>query len=114
MLIQIDNINFESFSDGICNIYTEDETENKTYKYKNLGFSNRALGYNRVFAAKAVQIQTNSVIRIPQLPGIDTHDVVEILDVGKFEIQLVQEKFNTNPLSTDLTLKKIEMFGVTI
>jgi len=31
MKIKVDNIDFISFSDGVCNIYTEDEDGNKVY-----------------------------------------------------------------------------------
>jgi hypothetical protein len=112
MKIKTDNIEFISFSDGICDIYTEDEEGNKTYKYNSLGFNNRILGFNRVFAAKAVQAQVNAVIRIPQIPGVDIHDTLEIRDLGKYDIELVQNIFETNPPSIDLTLRQLEMFEV--
>ncbi len=109
MKIKVDNIDFISFSDGVCNIYTEDEDENKVYKFKSLGFNNRVLGFNRYFAAKAVQIKTDLVIRIPNVPGIDSYDTVEMPGMGKYSIQLIQDKFDTNPLSKDLTLRHLEM-----
>lgn len=112
MKIKMDNIEFVSFSDGVCDIYTEDEEGTLTYKHKGLGFTNRVLGYNRVFAAQAVQAKANAVIRIPQVKGIDTHDVVEIKGIGKYDIELVQNIFDTNPPSVDLTLRRLEMFGV--
>ncbi|QXE19997.1 hypothetical protein [Clostridium sp. 001] len=112
MKIKRNNIEFISFSDGICDIYTEDEEGNKLYKYKKLGFTNRVLGYNRAFAAKAVQVQTNAVIRIPQVIGIDIHDTVEVADIGKYDIELAQVIFTTNPPSIDLTLRQVEMFEV--
>lgn len=110
MKIKTDNIEFISFSDGVCDIYSVDEEGKKTYKYENLGFSNKVLGYNRVFAAKAVQIKANAVIKIPQVPRIDIHDVCEIRGIGKYDIELVQNVFDTNPLSTDLTLSELEVF----
>ncbi|PYG88496.1 hypothetical protein LY28_01345 [Ruminiclostridium sufflavum DSM 19573] len=111
MIIKTDNIDFTSFSDGVCDIYTEDEEGNKTYKYQSLGFSDRALGFNRVFAARAVQDEVNAVIRIQQVPDIDTHDTLEIRGRGKHDIILIQNKYDTNPLSIDLTLKQLEMHG---
>mgnify|MGYP000880601702 CR=1 FL=1 len=112
MKIKMDNIEFVSFSDGVCDIYSEDEEGTKTYKYKSLGFTNRVLGYNRAFAAQAVQVKANAVIRIPQLRNIDTHDTVEVKDIGKYDVELVQNIFDTNPPSVDLTLRQLEMFGV--
>lgn len=112
MKIKIDNIEFISFSDGVCDIYTEDEEGNKSNKYTNLGFSNRVLGFNRHFAAKAVQVQTSRVIRIPQVPNIDNHDILEIKDIGKYDIELSQYIYDTNPSCIDLTLRQLEMFEV--
>lgn len=112
MKIKRDNIEFETFSDGICDIYSLDEESTKAYKHSGLGFSNRVLGYNRVFAAKAAQVQANAVIRIPQVPGINNHDTCEIRGLGKYNIELVQNKFDTNPPSIDLTLRQLEMFEV--
>jgi hypothetical protein len=108
--IKVNGIEFTSFKDGKCDIYTEDEEGNKTYKYTDLGFEKRVLGYARHFAAKAVQTQVNSVVRIPKLKGIDNHDTVEIKGLGTYEIELVQEILDSNPLTLQLTLKQLEMF----
>lgn len=113
MKIKTDNIEFVSFSDGVCDIYAEDEEGVRTNKYIGLGFNNRVLGFNRHFAAKAVQVQTNAVIRIPQVLNINTHDTLEIRNVGRYNIELVQNIFETNPPCVDLTLRQVEMFGVT-
>jgi len=103
------NVEFIAFDDGICDIYTEDEGSEKIIKYDNLGFSNRVLGFKRFFEASANQIIINRVIRIPQLPGIDNYDYVEIeIDKVKvkYGVKMVQPIPDTNPLSTDLTLDK--------
>lgn len=109
MKIKLDNIEFVSFSDGICDVYSEDEESNKTYKYQKLGFSERVLGFKRYFAASASQVSINKVIRVPQVPNINNHDYLEISGLGKFSIELVQDINSTNPRSIDLTLKQIEM-----
>ncbi|GCD13192.1 hypothetical protein [Clostridium tagluense] len=97
---------FISFSDGICNIFTTDEdNERVPNKYTNLGFANRVLGFKRYFEASARQINVNRVIRIPQLPGIDNFDYVEI-DSVIYGVKMVQPIHDTNPLSMDLTLDK--------
>lgn len=112
MKIKVPNIEFTSFSDGLCDIYYEDEEGNKNYKYKGLGFENRVLGFGRHYAAKAVQVRTDAVIRIPKLPGIDMHDTLEILNLGRYEIEFAQNIKDSNPPSIDLTLKQLEMFEV--
>lgn len=112
MKIKVPNIEFTSFIDGICSIYIEDEEGNRDYKYKDLGFENRVLGFNRHFAAKAVQVQANAVIRIPKIPGINIHDTLEIANQGKYDIELAQNIKDSNPPSIDLTLRQLEMFEV--
>lgn len=112
MKIKLPNIEFTSFSDGICDIYSKDEEGNKIYKHEGLGFSNRVLGFNRHYAAKAVQVQANAVIRIPQVPGIDLHDTLEIKNLGRYDIELAQNIFDSNPPSINLTLRQLEMFEV--
>jgi hypothetical protein len=113
MKIKTENIEFASFSDGVCDIYSEDDTENRVFKYIGLGFDNRVLGFKRYFTAAANQVQVNRVIRIPQVPGIDNHDTVEVKGMGKYSIELIQSIFDTNPPSIDLTLRQLEMFEVT-
>lgn len=105
-------IEFQSFSDGICDIYSEDEEGNKQYKYKGLGFSNYVLGFKRHFAAAAAQVKTDRVIKIPQVPNVNTHDILEIKNVGIYDIELGQLLYDTNPPSINLTLSKLEMFEV--
>ena len=108
--IKVNGIEFTSFSDGICDIYTEDEEGNKTYKYTNIAFEKRTLGYARHFAAKAVQTKVNTVIRIPSLSNIDDHDTIEIRGFGSYEIEIIQEILDSNPITLQLTLKQLEMF----
>jgi len=100
------NMEFVSFSDGICNIFTTGyEGERLPNKYTGLGFSKRVLGFKRYFEASARQIDINRVIRIPQLQGIDNYDFVEIGN-ETYGVKMVQEIHDTNPPCIDLTLDK--------
>lgn len=101
-------IEFVSFGDGRCRIWGPDA---QSIKYDNLGFTNRVLGYKRSFAAAAAQVQTDRVIRIHQVPGVDNHDVVEIVGDGRYLVELVQQIYDSNPPSQDLTLRRWEMYG---
>ncbi|WP_291634549.1 hypothetical protein [Clostridium sp.] len=106
MKIKIGNIQFTTFSDGICNIFTLDEDGKRVAnKHTNLGFDNRVLGFKRYFEASARQIDINRVIRIPQLGNIDNYDFVEINSVI-YGVKMAQPIYDTNPLSMDLTLDK--------
>ena len=102
-------VEFQAFKDGICDIFFEDEEGKRTNRYTGINFDKRTLGFNRHFAAKAVQVQTDMVIRIPRISGINNHDLVEIKGVGKFSIELIQNIFEANPPSLDLTLKQLEV-----
>lgn len=106
MKIKIDNIQFISFNDGICDIYSIDDEGNKTNKYTRLNFSNKVLGFNRYWAAAANQMQINRIIKIPLVNGIDTFDTVEIEGVGKYDIKATQEIYDSNPPCIILTLKQ--------
>ena len=99
------DVEFVAFNDGVCNIYYEDEEGAKAVKYTSLGFSNRILGFKRYYEAAANQIDINRVIRIPQVGNIDNYDFVEI-DLVKYGVKMVQQIYDTNPPSIDLTLDK--------
>lgn len=100
---------FTSFADGVCDVYSADETGKDVVRYAGLGFERRFLGLSRVFAARAAQVQINRVIRIPSLPGVDNHDLVEISGEGRYTIELVQLIADANPPCLDLTLRLLEM-----
>lgn len=107
MRIEVPNIDFVVFNDGVCNIYYEDDNGVRKDKYMRIGFKNAILGFKRHFAAKAVNVNISKVIKIPFIEDINTYDVLEINGIGKYEIELIQDKYDTNPPSRDLTLKKI-------
>lgn len=105
-------IEFTSFSDGVCDIYEETEDGERKYKYNNLGYTERTLGYKRFFAAKSAQVQANAVIRIPEVKGINNHDTIVISNKGRYDIELIQKVSDSNPRCLDLTLRQLEMFEV--
>ncbi len=109
MKMQNRKVEFQAYKDGICDIYSEDEEGQKTSKYTGLNFDKRVLGLNRHYAAKAVQVQTDMVIRIPLISNINNHDLLTIKGRGKFSIELVQDKYECNPPSLDLTLRQLEV-----
>lgn len=107
MKIKTKNIKFESFNDGICSIYYQEENNDREEKYSNLRFCNRTLGFKRHFAAKSINVNIVKVIRIPLISNIDNHDTVNIVNDGIYQIELIQVIDDTNPSCIDLTLKKI-------
>lgn len=109
MKIRTPNIDFISFNEGVCNIYSEDEEDNEVIKYKSVCFSEKVLGLRRYYTAKAAQSNVNRVIAVPLLSNIDNHDKI-IIEKQVYSIELIQPKRETNPPSLDLTLKQLEMF----
>lgn len=107
MKIKSNNIEFISFSDGICNIYSEDEEGNRVYKHKSLCFSNKILGYKRYFAARTAKVQTDMVIKVPNIGEIDNYDILSIDGIGCYSIEMIQVISTSNPPSKDLTLRKL-------
>lgn len=112
MKIKTDNIEFISFKDGVCDIYEENEEGERVYKYNSLGFDKKVMGFNRYFTAAASQIRINAVIKVPMVSNVNNHDTLEIRNVGKYNIELIQEIYDTNPPSIDITLRQLEMFEV--
>lgn len=110
MKIKVPNIQFIAFNDGICDIYTEDEEGNKTYKYEKLNFSNKTLGYGRYFTALSENIKVDRVIKIPLVTNINSQDICSIGN-NVFSIELIQETDDTNPRSMILTLKGLSIHG---
>lgn len=102
MKIKVPNIEFQVFNDGVCDIYYE-EDEHKDFKYKRLGFNERVLGFKRYFAAASAKVEIKKIIRIPYLENIDDYDTIEI-EKEKYEIKLIQAKYDTNPKCLELTL----------
>ena len=98
------------FNGGSCNIYSTDEAGAQTLKYANIKFDKRSLGFKRFFAAAAVQTKIDRVILIPFINGIVGQDIVEIIGVGKYSVELSQDIDDFNPPCIALTLQQLEMF----
>jgi len=101
------DLEFESFSDGVCSIYCEDDLGNKAYKHEKIYFSNNVLGMKRFFSAQAVNVVVDKVIKIPFVSNIDTHDKVQINGLSVYDIELSQEIKDSNPPCLILSLRAI-------
>lgn len=103
------NVEFESFNDGVCTIYSESRVKEGDYniRYSGLGFSKRVMGIQRHFIADAYHKKVDKVIRIPIIPIIEEYDIVKI-DKTLYSIELIQELKDTNPPSYQLNMKICE------
>lgn len=98
------------YNGGVCNIYSIDEEGVHTLKLSGIRFEEKMLGFKRFFAAAADQTKIDRVIRIPNIIGIVAQDIVEIVEVGKFRVELSQKILDFTPPCFDLSLSQLEMF----
>lgn len=98
---------FESFSNGVCDIYVQYDDEERNDIYTNIRFGDQVLGFKRYWAAAVHNVQINRVIRIPYLPNIDTDCKVNIQGDGDYEIKMIAVKHDTNPKCIELSLQKL-------
>lgn len=100
-------LDFQTFNDGVINIYATDENGNRieTPYLTNIPFENRTVGAKRYFEAKQENIEVSNLIRIPLVPGLDSYDIIESGE-RFFEIKQQQTLTDTNPACYQLTLEK--------
>lgn len=72
-----------------------------------LRFDNRTVGMKRYFEAAMADVRIDLVIRVPRRRDISTQDVV-IIEGEQYEIKQVQQPDRAYPLSTDLSLERVE------
>ena len=101
------NIKFESFRNGIVDIY-ETDGANKLAECKESGlrFGHRTVGIKRFYEARGAQVDISSLIRIHQRRDISTQDVA-VINGYRYKIVQVQQIYDTTPPVTDLTLKQM-------
>lgn len=100
------------YPDGKSRIYAVDDSGVETNIVNGVYFRSCALGFTRVFTAKSENVTINRVIRIPYCSGFDTHDRIEILNDGKYEIVMISVKYDSIPSEIELSLKQLELFTV--
>lgn len=98
------------YPDGQCNIYSIDDDGVNTPILTGLCFQERMMGYNRYYAAAAVQVKVDRVIRVPDIQGVSAHNYVDILNEGRYEIEFIQKIFDSTPPNYDITLRQLEIF----
>lgn len=100
-------LEFQTFNDGIVNIYHTDDSGNKEVSayLSNIPFSSRVVGTQRYYAAAQHNIEISDIIRIPLVPDISTYDIIES-DSTLYEIKRIQQLNDTNPSCIQLTLQK--------
>ena len=96
---------FETFNDGVVDIYDLDEEGEKGEKIATMRFGNQVIGTERYFKAKATDVEITKLIRIPMISKVEVHQIAEIN--GKdFRIVQAQQIFDSHPKKTVLSLEK--------
>ena len=105
----------QGFNSGIVKIYKTKNGAQPGHKavehLKNppvtLRYDEQRTGVTRFYAAKQNNIQIDSVIRFPAVPGIDSQDVAVTEDGMQYRIDQIQVVKNVWPACVDISLVKI-------
>lgn len=105
---------FISFNDGICGIYSIENTaapgdrptEHLIEKYK-LRFRWHTVGMSRYYEAMQAQVNITNAVDVPLRVDVNPQDVA-VIDGRQYRIMQKQEKRDTRPASMLLTLTDIE------
>ena len=106
--------NFETFNDGVCNIYKLADVSLPGFKpvfkpkfYRAVPFHYKTIGVKRNYEAMQNQVRIDELISIMQNRNISTQDIVVIEGV-QYDIKQVQHKNDTSPRTSLVTLQRLE------
>lgn len=99
---------FESFLDGLCNVWALDENRRPKPVAKNVRFQMRVVGAKRNFLAEQAGYSIELLIRIPKNNGIVKGAFVTIED-KQYRVIQVQHILDTIPKCTDVTLGQSDL-----
>lgn len=106
-----------SFNDGIADIYTVenaalpgDKPADKLSDRRTVRFANRTVGAVRFFTAKQADAKIDRMIMIPKGIKVSPQDVVILVseDENQYGIEQVQNKTDTRPHTTLISLRRLE------
>lgn len=102
------HVNFESFLDGLCDLWQLDESRNPVLLQSGIRFQNRVIGFKRNFAADQAGRTVQKLIRIPQNPLVKKGTFV-VIGQEQYTVLQAQNIPDTIPRCTDLTLEQPEI-----
>lgn len=108
-------IMFQTFNDGICSIYEQQNTSTPGNKPKmqlrriaeRVPYETRKVGIRRFYDAKQENVEIERLIRIPAPFCVSTQNIC-ILGGVQYGIYQVQDVLDSIPRSKDLALKRLE------
>ena len=105
MASKAQKVKFESFLDGLCDLWQLDENRNPAPLQKGIRFQNRVVGFKRNFAADQAGRTVQKLIRIPQNPKVIKGTFV-VIGTEQYTVLQAQNIPDTIPKCTDLTLEQ--------
>lgn len=105
MARQSQKVQFESFLDGLCDLWQLDENRSPVLLQAGIRFQNRVVGFKRNFAADQAGRTVQKLIRIPQNPKVNKGTFV-VIGQDQFTVLQAQNIPDTIPRCTDLTLEQ--------
>lgn len=101
---KIRNREFETFNDGIMNIYDGKERRKGKKKFSNIRFGNKVIGNKKYYEAKVLNEKLEKAVVIPPI-NVSQTDYVEI-GLETYAISSMQYKFDAQPPHILLNLVK--------
>lgn len=98
-------VKFESFLDGLCDLWQLDENRNPVILQAGIRFQNRVVGFKRNFTAEQAGRTVQKLIRIPQNPKV-TKGTFVVIGQEQYTVLQAQNIPDTIPRCTDLTLEQ--------
>lgn len=105
---------FETFNDGVCNIYKLADVSQPGFKpvyrpkfYRAVPFQYKTIGIKRNYEAMQAQVRLDEMISIMQNRDISTQDIAVIEGV-QYDIKQIQHKNDTSPRTSLVSLQRLE------
>lgn len=114
MIIQaIQRTEFENFNDGICTFHVIDDDGNAGEVKEKLRFQNRTVGVRRQYMAmQDSRVTIDRMIRVSYQEWLNEWSTYTVeIDGQLYDINEVQNVFETLPRSQNVTLKKTKQRG---
>ena len=105
MARQSQHVKFESFLDGLCDLWQLDENRKPVLLQDGIRFQNRVVGFKRNFTAEQAGRTVQKLIRIPQNPKVKKGTFV-VIGQEQYTVLQAQNIPDTIPRCTDLTLEQ--------
>lgn len=97
-------VQFETFNDGVCNLWQLDKARKPTLLLSNVRFRNRTVGIKRNYEALQADHVIQKLIRIPRMDFIKP-GVFVVIEGQQYTVLQAQNIFDVIPECTDLTLE---------